>query len=51
MKLGFAIFGVLLILLIGATVLVSLLPKQSGPPNLGKTDTNFPWNKCSYTLH
>lgn len=37
MKIGFAVFGVLLLVLVGATVLLSLLPDQDAPAGLGET--------------
>lgn len=36
MTMGFTVFGVLLVLLVGATVLLSLLPSQDAPSGLGE---------------
>ena len=43
MMLGFSLFVGLLALLIGATVLVSLLPSQETPAGLGEAPCHSPW--------
>ena len=45
--LGFSLFVGLLALLIGATILVSLLPSQETPAGLGEAGTNTP---CLYSV-
>ena len=45
--LGFSLFVGLLVLLIGATVLVSLLPSQETPAGLGEAGRKSP---CLYSV-